>query len=251
MNNIAMPNTISSLDLESVKYKMMKELGWSLERLDETEMQYKGFLSLSALFPDTPHIPTHDIDEMWHYHILDTRKYMADCQRVFGFYLHHYPFMGLMGDDDKARAESLFADTRRGFDALGIKLAGLDASDCGGGCSSSSCSSSSCSSGSDGGHGGDHGGGHGDTGGSDGPSSIWPWIATCGSSTPASDDKNRREAPKPANDRREEPRKRSWWERLRLGLSPESAGAPDQSARPDRAALLALAAETGDKRTLN
>ena len=38
MNSIAMPDYISSLDLESVKYKMMKELGWTLEKLDTVEI---------------------------------------------------------------------------------------------------------------------------------------------------------------------------------------------------------------------
>lgn len=36
-------------------------------------------------------VPNKQIDEMWHEHILDTRKYSDDCQTVFGYYLHHTP----------------------------------------------------------------------------------------------------------------------------------------------------------------
>jgi hypothetical protein len=33
------------------------------------------------------------VDTMWHTHMLDSRKYMADCDAVFGTYLHHWPYM--------------------------------------------------------------------------------------------------------------------------------------------------------------
>ncbi len=35
------------------------------------------------------------MDEVWHAHILDTRRYAADCDCVFGEFIHHYPYFGL------------------------------------------------------------------------------------------------------------------------------------------------------------
>ena len=41
---------------------------------------------------EAPHVPTIDIDLFWHQHILDTRAYAKDCQKVFGQFLHHFQF---------------------------------------------------------------------------------------------------------------------------------------------------------------
>jgi hypothetical protein len=40
------------------------------------------------------------VDTFWHYHILDTLKYAEDCQAVFGYFLHHFPYLGLRGEED-------------------------------------------------------------------------------------------------------------------------------------------------------
>merc|ERR1712159_408136 len=34
------------------------------------------------------------VDIVWHEHIIDTKRYMADCDFLFGRYLHHYPCFG-------------------------------------------------------------------------------------------------------------------------------------------------------------
>ena len=36
-------------------------------------------------------VPTREIDEFWHNHILHTQNYFTDCFSIFGFYLHHVP----------------------------------------------------------------------------------------------------------------------------------------------------------------
>ena len=43
------------------------------------------------LYPDEVLVPTKDMDEFWHMHILHTKFYMKDCQNLFGRYLHHTP----------------------------------------------------------------------------------------------------------------------------------------------------------------
>ncbi len=40
------------------------------------------------------------LDDIWHYHILDTIAHHEDCDRVFGRYMHHYPYFGMRGEQD-------------------------------------------------------------------------------------------------------------------------------------------------------
>lgn len=95
---------VESLDLEPIKFKIgCKEdgYGWTVEHAERIELAYRRFLVLRAKFPQAQIAPTRDIDAFWHAHILDTRKYAADCERIFGEFVHHYPYLGLLGDQDK------------------------------------------------------------------------------------------------------------------------------------------------------
>jgi hypothetical protein len=68
---------------------------------------------------------------MWHYHILDTRAYHGDCQRVFGGYFHHFPYFGLRGDDDARRLQAAFAKTKALYEeTFGEPLARNREADC-------------------------------------------------------------------------------------------------------------------------
>lgn len=52
---------------------------------------YKNFLLLQKKhFPEFL-VPSREIDEFWHNHILYTQQYHADCAAIFGHYLHHQP----------------------------------------------------------------------------------------------------------------------------------------------------------------
>lgn len=97
--------TIDALDLEPIKVKLMHQEsgeGWSLERANAVEFEYRRFLFLMKRHPNEQTAPLADVDTFWHYHILDTMKYAADCQAVFGYFLHHFPYIGLRGEDDLA-----------------------------------------------------------------------------------------------------------------------------------------------------
>lgn len=98
-------NPIAELDLDPIKVKLMhKESGegWSLERANAVEFEYRRFLTLMKKFPHESTSPLVDVDTFWHYHILDTMKYAADCQAVFGYFLHHFPYIGMRGEEDAA-----------------------------------------------------------------------------------------------------------------------------------------------------
>jgi hypothetical protein len=93
---------ILNLDLECVSYKLHIEKGWSIDKIDMIENEYKAFLSLAGESSKYNFriVPSKDIDEFWHQHILDTEKYIKDCIDIFGRVIHHFPYSGLLGDDD-------------------------------------------------------------------------------------------------------------------------------------------------------
>jgi len=105
MNAHDVMHTIAALDLEPIKVKLMHEEsgeGWTLERANAVEFEYRRFLFLMNKFPNEQTAPLVDVDTFWHYHILDTMKYAVDCEAVFGHFLHHFPYIGLRGEDDEA-----------------------------------------------------------------------------------------------------------------------------------------------------
>ncbi|MDB4020154.1 glycine-rich domain-containing protein-like [Planktomarina temperata] len=107
-----MPNMqaqIEKLNLDPIVFSLVaKEDGqkWELDRAKKAEKWYKRFLFLVGTYPEKSIVPNKDIDAFWHNHILDTSKYFEDCDVVFGNYLHHYPYFGVKGDDDRAQLES-------------------------------------------------------------------------------------------------------------------------------------------------
>jgi hypothetical protein len=81
---------------------------WSREKAEFAVSQYKKFLFLNALYPDQELVPTREVDDVWHVHILDTEKYRNDCQYLFGRFLDHYPYSGLKGQQDEDKHLSKF-----------------------------------------------------------------------------------------------------------------------------------------------
>ena len=112
---------IDELDLSPIKRKLMHEgsgKGWTQARADAAEREYRRFLYLMKLYPDELTAPSVEVDTFWHQHILDTAKYARDCDTVFGYFLHHYPYLGLRGATDEAlrqragqRMRALYAHT--------------------------------------------------------------------------------------------------------------------------------------------
>lgn len=102
---------IENLDLSMVRRKLAHEgegPGWTPEHAASIERAYRQFLMLLAGHAGTTVAPTRDIDTFWHAHILDTRRYAQDCERIFGEFLHHDPYLGLM-DDEPARDRAAMA----------------------------------------------------------------------------------------------------------------------------------------------
>ena len=113
---------IQALDLDPIKLKLMdpeEGQGWSREYVERMETAYKRFLILMVKYPQETIAPTKDVDKFWHGHILDTMKYAEDCENVFGYFLHHFPYFGMRGEADaadlRAAAEQMHVIYEREF----------------------------------------------------------------------------------------------------------------------------------------
>ncbi|MDQ0140507.1 glycine-rich domain-containing protein [Cupriavidus necator] len=102
---------IDGLDFSRMKAKLLhqKSAHWSPPSLEQAERGYRQFLKLAAKYPGTPAVPSEQVDAFWHAHILDTRRYAADCERIFGHVLHHDPYVGIDGPQDEARLMEMAA----------------------------------------------------------------------------------------------------------------------------------------------
>lgn len=94
------PSEIDGYDLNHLKWKIKKNerelngLELNQENIELAFREYKRYLSLKLENPGKPLGPTAMMDLVWHYHILDTKRYIQFCENVFGKYLHHTPFFG-------------------------------------------------------------------------------------------------------------------------------------------------------------
>jgi hypothetical protein len=127
--DISDDKAIAGLDLEPIKLKLMRGkpgAAWSRERVEAAEKEYRRFLFLMKMFPNELTAPSMDVDRFWHHHIVETAKYARDCEAVFGYFLHRYPYLGLEGEDPARRlqAGARMRELRR--EVFGAQAEGLD-----------------------------------------------------------------------------------------------------------------------------
>jgi len=111
-------DAIDRLNFSNVKKKICDKrsgLGWSQEKTDQVESDYKNMLFLWRKYPGESLPPSKCVDEFWHAHILDTRKYMDDCQMIFGHYRHHNPYFGFGTPDGDEILNRAFERTQQLF----------------------------------------------------------------------------------------------------------------------------------------
>lgn len=123
---------IDVLDLDPIVCKLMHpepgETSLTLARADQDVGLYRCFLKLCVLHPGAAIVPTRQLGYVWHAHMLDTAKYRADCDRVLGHFMDHFPFAGLGGKDDRRAWRDDFARTRCLFrEHFGVEIGGQPA----------------------------------------------------------------------------------------------------------------------------
>lgn len=102
---------VAKLDFTILKVKVCRDENMTMEECEEIEDLYRKFLALNMRYPDRKICPTGPIDLFWHAHILDTRAYAADCASLFGHMLHHFPYFGMRGAQDKQDLDETFASS--------------------------------------------------------------------------------------------------------------------------------------------
>lgn len=86
---------IYSIDFSMLINKLIKRHKWLKIEAEEVCKQYRNYLWLLKKYgTKKPLPPSEDIDEFWHHHLLDSTKYLNDCNVIFGHYIHHYPYYG-------------------------------------------------------------------------------------------------------------------------------------------------------------
>jgi hypothetical protein len=62
---------------------------------------YRGFLLLCARFPGWSFVPSVPVEQAWRSHLVDTQKYRADCEALFGEPLEYWPYAGDGGTEQQ------------------------------------------------------------------------------------------------------------------------------------------------------
>jgi hypothetical protein len=104
------------LDLSPIAYQLMQSPAgprWTKPQTVKALAQYLAFLYLSDCYPHLQLVPSLTIDQVWHYHILDTQKYAEDCQLLLGHMIHHFPYLGLRGESDRRNQQQAYTQTKR------------------------------------------------------------------------------------------------------------------------------------------
>lgn len=114
---------LQTLDLSAIIGRVQDEHNFDADTLTTAETLYRQFLWLHKKYPNKNLVPPRLVDEVWHQHILDSRKYEEDCQSLFGSFMHHHP--GLSDADKESgiweETKTLYAkEFGTDLDALGL-----------------------------------------------------------------------------------------------------------------------------------
>lgn len=89
--DMSIEQRVAKIDLVCVMKRLKSEMGLSDADCARAETLYRQFLVLIAKYPGRFFVAPHIADEVWHNHVLFTKKYAEDCEMMFGKFLHHYP----------------------------------------------------------------------------------------------------------------------------------------------------------------
>jgi hypothetical protein len=119
MSTTTFLSQLNSLDLQPVARKLMSSSDgdrWTEQQLEMAILRYKMFLYIKYHYSDLQLVPTKEIDEVWHAHILvDTKRYLQDCENLFGYVLHHRD-NGSADEVQSQNQEAAFAVTQNLFE---------------------------------------------------------------------------------------------------------------------------------------
>jgi len=128
-------NKIAKIDMSQIRLRLILRKGFSEEKAVQSIARYRQYLYLSGSNQFGAITPDKLVDEVWHDHILDMKKYQSDCLATFGFVIKHVPtWIDPTTPNPTGRKKQ--------------KLRELTNSNCtGSACSSSTCDDGKCSGG--------------------------------------------------------------------------------------------------------
>jgi hypothetical protein len=83
---------IDNLNLRDIVAAVRKRRRWSAHTAQEADRWYRLFLAMSQKKGGTAEFGIYPgSDYIWHEHITFTKRYRADCEKLFGKFLDHTP----------------------------------------------------------------------------------------------------------------------------------------------------------------
>ena len=89
-----------------------EENNWDQDFASLVLDEYVKFLYLARR--KVPLVPSKHVDEIWHQHILTTKKYHGDCDKYVGRFVHHEPSFTA---EDKAALAPLFDKMKAAYES--------------------------------------------------------------------------------------------------------------------------------------
>ena len=108
---------LESLNLDSVADILIASNGLTHQQAEQAIADYKRYLSLTHQNPNQVLVPTKQIDDAFHIHMLGS-KFNEDCESLFGYVLHHETGFGNGDDADQQAWLMAFNRTKQLFKQL-------------------------------------------------------------------------------------------------------------------------------------
>jgi len=93
---------VMTYDLSLIRERFLKDHPELSSRLDSIELVYRQYMYLCAIKPKMSlSVPSNEVDEFWHCHIIHTRSYQDFCNDIAGYFIHHAPHSALATNKEK------------------------------------------------------------------------------------------------------------------------------------------------------
>jgi hypothetical protein len=110
---------IDTLKLDDVLSRVIEDRHWTEAQANEALAWYRNFLWLAYKRADSRILAINkDSDDLWHAHITYTKRYSADCRRIFGRFLDHTPIAGGLSNRNRKLFDQALEWYQEEFDAI-------------------------------------------------------------------------------------------------------------------------------------
>lgn len=106
-------------DLSKIKLRLLNQ-GWSAARVNKAVEEYRRFMYLIVNDSvGSKSVPSKEVDEVWHAHILHTALYAKHCRIIGDHFIHHQP--SNLGTKEVNEDRQLYIETLQKYkSAFGI-----------------------------------------------------------------------------------------------------------------------------------